>query len=91
MDNYWKLFAEDARKITEGASLRKLEAAKKRIMQEIRIYAQNGENYAIVYMEYYDVSCLEDWCNIYNWLLKLGYDVEDNSSHKFNPNFYVKW
>jgi len=87
----WKLSAEDARKITNEAPLRKLETAKKQIMQEIRTCAEKGHTFAIIYMEYYDVSCLEDWCNIYNWLLKLDYTVEDNSKHKLDPNFFVEW
>lgn len=89
--NDWELTAKDAKEITEKAPLRKLEVAKKQIMQKIRSYAQDGRNYTVIQMEYYDVSCPEDWCNIYNWLLKLGYNVEDNSRSRFNPNFYLKW
>ena len=87
----WELTAETAKSITNEAPLRKLNTTKKQIMETIHDKAQDGRNHALIHMEYYNVSCLEDWNNIYNWLLKLGYNVEDNSSNKFNPNFHVRW
>lgn len=87
----WEITANEAQQITFAAPLRKLEEAKKQICQNIKIIAQRGEHHALISFKYYEVSCLEDWCNIYNWLKELGYTVEDNSANKTNPNFYLTW
>ena len=84
----WIFTAEDARTATFNSSLRKLEATKKGICSEIKQVAMEGRRDFVIYMEYYETSCLEDWSNIYNWLVKLGYEVKDNSK---NGTFWVKW
>lgn len=90
MEN-WEVSASEAKRITESAPIVKLNRAKERIMQEIKKNAMNGNNDIVIYLDYYDVSCLEDWSNIYNWLLNLGYEIQDNSGSKFKPTFWVKW
>ena len=84
----WIFTAEDARTTTFNSYLRRLEATKEKICKEIKQTAMDGRKDFVIYMEYYEISCLEDWCNIYNWLVKLGYEVKDNSKH---GTFWVKW
>ena len=91
MSESWEISASEARKIVEKSPIQKLMNAKKNIMNEINILAQRGDTSYLIQFDYYEVSCLEDWCNIYNWLRHLGYTVEDNSKNKWSPNFYVKW
>lgn len=86
-----ELTAEKARKITNEAPLRKLQAAKEKICKNITGMAYIGESHYVIDFCYYDVSCPEDWCYIYNWLKDLGYTVEDNSTSKLGPNFVVRW
>lgn len=86
-----ELSAEKAREITNGASVRKLQAARENICKDIFNAAYQGKSYCSIDFCYYEVSCLEDWCHIYNWLGNLGYTVEDNSARKTNPNFVVRW
>lgn len=90
MTERWEISAEMARNITDESPTQKLIEAKKKIMREIEVYAKRGNTDMAILMEYYDVSCPEDWSNIYNWLLNLGYEVKDNSG-KLNPALYVKW
>lgn len=85
------LTAEKAREITNGAPLRKLQVAKEKICKGISGAAYLGESYYLISFCYYEVSCPEDWCYIYNWLKDLGYTVEDNSGSKLNPNFVARW
>ena len=91
MTKEWEISAIQARMIASQAPFVKLNEAKKKIMQEIEIAATRGENNLLILLEYQELSCLEDWCNIYNWLKKLGYKIEDNSGNKFNPNFCIAW
>lgn len=87
----WEVNATKARKITNEAPMRKLRAVKETICKEISCTAYQGKNHYLVDFRYYEVSCPEDWCNIYNWLKDLGYTVEDNSRQKMNPNFFISW
>jgi hypothetical protein len=87
----WEISASMARNVAEGAPLRKLKKTKKRICEEITQYANQGEREMLIDFCYYEVSCLEDWCNIFNWLKRLGYTVVDYSGRKINPCFVVKW
>ena len=87
----WEIFAGTARKIADTAPLRKLHKTKKQICEQIISYAHEGQRQAIIDFFYYEVSCPEDWCNIFNWLKELGYTVEDYSGRKLNPCFIVKW
>ena len=91
MNKEWEITADKAQQITFDTSICKLERAKKQICEGIKFTAQYGEHNMIIPFECFKVSCLEDWCNIYNWLKELGYTVEDNSRNKFNPNFYITW
>ena len=91
MPKLCELSAEKAREITNGAPLRKLQAAKENICKDISCAAYQGESHYLIDFCYYEVSCLEDWCYIYNWLLGLGYKVQDNSTKKLTPNFTVYW
>ena len=87
----WEVSADAARCISNSAPLRKLNDAKKRICEEISKNAFLGRRDCLIDFDYYEVSCPEDWCNIYGWLLRLGYKVQDNSAKKLNPNFIVYW
>lgn len=91
MAETWEIRASTARNIANNAPLRKLKKAKKQICEEIITAARCGDRNVIILFEYYEVSCLEDWCNIYNWLKKLGYEVEDNSGRKMKPCFIIHW
>lgn len=91
MTKLCELSAEKAREITDGAPMRKLQTAQKNICRDISCAAYQGESYCLIDFCYYEVSCLEDWCYIYNWLKNLGYTVKDNSGHKIKPNFVVEW
>ena len=86
-----ELTAEAAREITNKAPLRKLQAVKENISQDIACAAYQGESHYFIDFCYYEVSCPEDWCYIFNWLKDLGYTVEDNSGRKINPNFVARW
>lgn len=86
-----ELSAEKAREITNEAPMRKLQAAKEKICKEISCAAYRGKSYCFIDLCYYEVSCPEDWCYIYNWLKNLGYTVEDNSGRKIGPNFVARW
>lgn len=85
------LSAKTAREIANGASMRKLQAAKENICKDISHAAYQGETHYFIDFCYYEVSCPEDWCYIYNWLKDLGYKVQDNSAKKLAPNFVVCW
>lgn len=87
----WEIYASMARNIADSAPMRKLKKTKKQICEEIISYAHEGQRQVIIDFCYYEVSCPEDWCNIFNWLKKLGYTVEDYSGRKMNPCFIVKW
>lgn len=91
MTKLCELSAKKAREITNGAPLRKLQAAKENICNDIYCAAYQGENHYFLDFCYYEVSCPEDWCNIFNWLKDLGYTVEDNSAKKITPNFTIYW
>jgi len=91
MAEKWEIRASMAKDIAESAPMRKLNDAKKKIMEEIKFCARDGKRSYVIDFSYYDVSCLEDWSNIYNWLLKLGYKIDDNSASKIYPNFVAKW
>lgn len=91
MTKEWEITADEAQQIAFNAPIRKLERAKEQICQDIKLTAQRGERRMMISFEYFEVSCLEDWCNIYNWLKDLGYIVEDNSGNKFHPNFCITW
>ena len=91
MTKLCELSAEKAREITDGAPMRKLKEVKETICRDIYCEAYNGKSYYVIKMEYYEVSCPEDWCYIFNWLKDLGYTVEDNSGRKLTPNFVVGW
>lgn len=84
----WEVNATKARRITKESPIRKLEQAKREICEEIFLCAQNGKNEMILFMNRFDVAMLEDWCNIYNWLLKLGYEIEDETP---NEKMIIKW
>ena len=84
----WEVNAIKARKITKESPIRKLEQTKREICEEILLRAQNGENEAVLFTNRFDVAMLEDWCNIYNWLLKLGYEIEDETLNKY---LIIKW
>ena len=87
----WEIFAGTARNIANSAPLRKLKETKEQICQEILEAAYMGKRETVIVLCYYELSCLEDWCNIFNWLKELGYIVEDYSGQKLNPRFIVKW
>ena len=84
----WEVNATKARRIAKESPIRKLEQAKREICDEILLCAQNGKNEMTLSMNRFDVAMLEDWCNIYNWLLKLGYEIEDETS---NEKMIIKW
>lgn len=84
----WEVSATKARRIAKESPIRKLEQAKREICEEILLCAQNGKNEMTLSMNHFDVAMLEDWCNIYNWLLKLGYEIEDETS---NEKMIIKW
>ncbi len=87
----WEVNATKARRITNEAPMRKLRTTKETICKDISCAAYLGKSSYVIDFCYYEVSCLEDWTNIYNWLLKLGYTVGDGSGYKPNPHFTVKW
>ena len=84
----WEVNATKARRIAKESPIRKLEQAKREICEEILACAQNGKNETVLFTNRFDIAMLEDWCNIYNWLLKLGYEVEDETS---NEKMIIKW
>jgi hypothetical protein len=84
----WEVNATKARKITKESPIRKLEQTKREICEEILLRAQNGESETVLFTNRFDVAMLEDWCNIYNWLLKLGYEIEDET---LNGIMIIKW
>ena len=84
----WEVSATKARRVAKESPIRKLEQAKREICEEILVCAQNGKNEMILFMNRFDVATLEDWCNIYNWLLKLGYEIEDET---LNEKMIVRW
>ena len=86
--NWINISASEAREITNDASRRKLDETKDEISERIYCAAYLGKDYLRIDFEYYEVSCLEDWCNIYNWLLNLGYTIEDKSKKRY---FIVTW
>lgn len=84
----WEVSATKARRIAKKSPIRKLEQAKREICEEILTCAQNGKNETVLFTNRFDVAMLEDWYNIYNWLLKLDYGVENETSNKY---LIVKW
>lgn len=84
----WEVSATKAHRIAKESPIRKLRQAKREICEEILSHAQNGANEMTLSMNNFDVAMLEDWCNIYNWLLKLGYEIEDETS---NEKMIIKW
>lgn len=84
----WEVNATKARRVTKESPIRKLEQAKREICEEILSHAQDGKNEMILSMNHFDIAMFEDWNNIYNWLLKLGYEIEDETS---NGKMIIKW
>lgn len=84
----WEVNATKARRIAKESPIRKLGQAKREICEEILSHAQNGANEMTLSMDNFDVALPEDWCNIYNWLLKLDYEIEDETS---NGKMIIKW
>lgn len=91
MATLYELSAKKAREMTNEAPMRKLQDVKEDICKDIARAAYQGESHYFIDFCYYEVSCPEDWCYIYNWLKDLGYTVEDNSGSKLNPNFVARW
>ena len=84
----WEVNATKARRVTKESPIRKLEQAKREICEEILSHAQDGKSEMILSMNRFDIAMFEDWNNIYNWLLKLGYEIEDETS---NGKMIIKW
>lgn len=84
----WEINATKAHRIAKESPIRKLEQTKREIYEEILFCTQNGKNEMILFMNHFNVAMPEDWCNIYNWLLKLGYEIEDETS---NEKMIIKW
>lgn len=80
--------AKEARAYADAAPLRRLKEIKYEIMRDIEKMAEDGEYYFIISMSDYPPINLESWTNIYNWLLKLDYQVEDKS---LDGQFIVRW
>lgn len=84
----WEVNATKARRIAKESPIRKLEQAKREICEEILSQAQDGKNEMILSMNRFDIAMFEDWNNIYNWLLKLGYEIKDETS---SGKMIIKW
>jgi len=80
--------AEDLRELAQEIHVRDLECTKTEIMDRMLDCAVKGGKFVLVDFKDYPVSMLEGWTNIYNWLLKLGYRVEDRSLDGF---YIVFW
>ena len=87
----WELCAKCAHEISDNWASRNLELNKKYIMEKIKDEADAGNYHTTINFNYYEVSSLEEWSNIYNWLLSLHYTIEDYSGSKFNPCFVIHW
>lgn len=84
----WETSAKEARTYADAAPLRRLNEIKREIMNDIEGMSEDGEYCIAILMSDYPPINLENWTNIYNWLLKLGYQVEDKS---LNGHFIVRW
>ena len=84
----WEINATKAQRLTKEAPMRKLEQIKRTIAANITACAQDGQNKMVIYMADHTINMLEDWCYLYNWLLKLGFEVDDHSKE---GHFIVRW
>lgn len=87
----WEFTARKARQTTNDAPARKLRETRKEICRNIETKAILGESTFVIDFLYYDVSCPEDWSYIFNWLIELGYEVQDYSGRKISQCFVVHW